>query len=179
MGNTALLRYNFRVLMFRSWWLLVFPIAASQFTVFWNLITQRNFTTIPSQQVELVTPLLAAFLSAHLLTAEYQSRIGSILASKPLDIGRVVLMRLVVVMGIVWGLGLLSLLAYYFWHERFDLVSTSIAGMISSFFLGMFALTFATLFRNPLAGFAVAALYWALDLPPGPPIHPFLTLKSL
>src|SRR5207245_1719396 len=55
----------------------------------------------------------------------------------------------------------------------------SAAGIVSSLFLGLFALTFATLFRNPLAGFAVAAIYWALDLPPGPPIHPFLSLKSL
>jgi ABC-type transport system involved in multi-copper enzyme maturation permease subunit len=165
--------------MFRSWWLLVFPIAISQFTVFWNLITQRSFTSIPSQQVEVVSPLLAAFLSAHLLTAEYQSRIGSILASKPLDIGRVVLMRLIVVMAIVWGLGLISLLAYYFGQEHYDILSTGLAGMVSTLFLGLFALTFATLFRSPLTGFGIAALYWALDLPPGPPIHPFLSLRSL
>jgi hypothetical protein len=43
----------------------------------------------------------------------------------------------------------------------------------------MVALTFATMLRNPLAGFSVAALYWALDLVPGAPIQPYLSLKSL
>ena len=51
--------------------------------------------------------------------------------------------------------------------------------MASSLFLGLFSLTFATLFRHPLAGFGVAALYWACDLPPGPPINSYLSLKSL
>src|SRR2546421_286669 len=97
MVSTALFRYNFRVLLFRNWWLLVFPIAASQFTVFWNIITHRTSSAVPAQTLEMVSSLLAAFLSAHLLSAEYQSRIGALLASKPLNIGRVVLMRLVVV----------------------------------------------------------------------------------
>jgi hypothetical protein len=43
----------------------------------------------------------------------------------------------------------------------------------------MLALTFATLFRNSLVGFGLAALYWALDLPPGAPLNPFLSLQSL
>jgi hypothetical protein len=129
--------------------------------------------------VELVSSLLAAFLSAHLLTAEYQSRIGAILASKPIDIGKVVLLRLVVVMGLVWALGALSLAGYYFWLGPYDVVSAALAGIVSTLFLAMLSLTFATLFRNPLTGFAVAALYWALDLPPGPPINPLFTLKSL
>src|SRR5438874_1726917 len=110
----TLFKYNFKVLLFRNWWLLVFPIAASQFTVFWNIITQRTSAIVPAMTVELVSSLLAAFLSAHLLSAEYQSRIGAILASKPLDIGRVVLLRLIVVMALVWALALISMAAYYF-----------------------------------------------------------------
>jgi tetratricopeptide (TPR) repeat protein len=42
----------------------------------------------------------------------------------------------------------------------------------------MLALTFATLFRNALAGFAVAALYWCMDIPPGPPANAFLSIRS-
>ncbi len=179
MASAALFRYNFRVLLFRNWWLLVFPIAASQFTVFWNIITQRTPTVVPAQTVEMVSSLLAAFLSAHLLSAEYQSRIGAILASKPLDIGKVVRLRLVVVMSLVWALALLSMAAYYFGLGPYDIVTTAAAGISSTLFLAMLALTFATLFRNPLTGFGIAALYWALDLPSGPPINPIFTLKSL
>ena len=85
-----LLRYNFRVLMFRNWWLLVFPIAASQLVVFWNLITLRFEESLPAYSMEMVSPLLAAFLCAHVLSAEYRSGVGAILASKPVDIGKVV-----------------------------------------------------------------------------------------
>src|ERR1051326_4951758 len=114
MSTRALIRYNFRVLVFNNWWLVVFPLAASQLSVFWYIITQKFTPSLPAQCAELVSPLLAAFLSAHVLTAEYQSRIGAIVASKPVNIGKVVLMRLAVVMGLVWFLGFLSLLAFYY-----------------------------------------------------------------
>lgn len=179
MNRTTLLRYNFRVLVFNNWWLLVLPLAASQLIVFWNLITQQSSPALPAQTVEMVSPILAAFLSAHLLSAEYRSRIGAIIASKPISIDRVVLLRLIVALGLVWTLAALSLSAYYFGMEPFDLLKPALACIVSTLFLAMFALTFATLFRHALAGFGVAALYWALDLPPGPPLHPYLSLKSL
>ena len=179
MNSFTLVRYNFRVMIHHNWWLLVIPLATSQLTVFWNLITQRFYPALPAQTVELVSPLLAAYLGAHLLSAEYRSGIGGILASKPVDIGKVVLMRLIVALGLVWTLGGLSLVAYYFGLEPYPILMPALAGMVSSLFLALFALTFATLFRNALAGFAVAALYWVLDLPPGPPLHPYMSLRSL
>ena len=109
MASSSLVRYNFRVVIFSNWWLLVFPLAGSQFTVFWNLTTQRPSPTLPTMSVELVFPLLGAFLSAHVLSPEYQSRIGAILASKPVNLQRVVLMRLVVVLALVFGLAAISL----------------------------------------------------------------------
>src|SRR5579871_2621523 len=179
MNQTTLLRYNFRVLMFNNWWLLVFPLAISQLTVFWNVLTQRFTLELPAKSVEMITPLLAAFLGAHLLSAEYRSRIGAVLASRPVNIGRIVVLRLVVMLTLVWGLALLSLLAYSSWMEPFELTPAIQACIPSTLFLTMLALTFATLFRHSLAGFGVAALYWALDLPPGPPLHPYLSLRTL
>ncbi len=179
MSTGALVRYNFRVLVFNNWWLVVFPLAASQLSVFWYIITQKFTPALPAQCAEIVSPLLAAFLSAHVLTAEYQSRIGAIVASKPVNIGKVVLMRLAVVMGLVWFLGLLSLLAFYYGMSPYDIPTTAIAGFASTIFLAMVALIFATLLRNPLAGFGIAALYWALDLAPGPPIHALFSLRAL
>lgn len=179
MNSNSLLRYNFRVLIFNNWWLLVFPLAASQFAVFWNIITHQTGTMVPAQTVEMVTPLLGAFLSAHILSAEYQARIGAILASKPVNLGKVVLLRLLVVLGLTFALAGLSLAAYFFGMKPYDLLPPALACLPSTLFLSLFALTFATLLRHSLAGFGMAALYWALDLPPGPPMHPYLTLHSL
>lgn len=174
-----LLRYNFRVVMFRNWWLLVFPIAASQLVVFWNLITLRFNENLPAHVVETTPPLLAAFLSAHLLSAEYRSGIGAILASKPVDIAKVVLIRLIVVMALVWALAALSLAAFYYGWEPYPLAPAALACIPSTLFMALLALTFATLFRNAWAGFAVAAAWWAMDLAPGVAIQPFLSLQTV
>lgn len=179
MDRLSLFRYNFRVLTHNNWWLLVFPLAASQLTVFWNLITQRFAEALPARSVEMVTPLLAAFLSAHLLSAEYRTGMGAILACKPMHIGKVVLRRLAVVLALVWALGALSLLAYFYGMQPYGMATPAVAGAASSLFLAVLALTFATLLRNPLAGFGVAALYWAVDLPGGPAINPYLSLQTL
>jgi ABC-type transport system involved in multi-copper enzyme maturation permease subunit len=179
MNSRALLKYNFRVLMANNWWLLVFPLVVSQLTVFWNLITQKFSPSLPVTSAEMITPLLAAFLTAHLLSAEYASRIGAILATKPMNIGKVVVTRYVAVLLLVVALALLSIAAYYFGMQPYDVGQTIIASIPSTLFLSLLALTFATLFRHPLAGFAVAMLYWAMDLPAGPPINAYLTLRSL
>ena len=179
MFSSRLLRYNFRVLMFHNWWLLVIPLAVSQVTAFWTVTTQEFAPALPAATAEMVSPLLAAFLCAHLLAAEYRSGIGAVLASKPVHIGRVVLLRLSIALAFVWALGGLSFLAFTFGMEPFPLAAPALALVISSLFLGLLALTFATLFRHPLAGFGIAACWWLLDLPPGPPINPYLSLKSL
>lgn len=176
---TRLLRYNFRVLMFGHWWLLVFPIAASQLVVFWNLVTLRFEEHLPAHTVETVSPLLAAFLCSHILAAEYRSGVGAILASKPVHIGKVVLLRMVVVMALVWALALLSLVAFYYGWQPYPIVPAALALAPSTLLLGMLALTFATVFRNAWAGFGVAAMWWAMDRAPGVLINPFLSLRTV
>jgi tetratricopeptide (TPR) repeat protein len=175
---TKLVRYNLRIVLSNNWWLLVFPIAVSQLTVFWTIITRKFAPQLPADSAELVTPLLAAFLTAHVMTAEYQSRVGAILASKPLNLGKVVLMRVSAVLVLVWLLELASLAAYYFGMEPYGMLAPFLASIPSTLFLSMLALTFATLFRNALAGFGIAALYWCFDLPSGPPANHFLSLRS-
>lgn len=174
----TLIRYNLRVVLANNWWLLVFPIAVSQLTVFWNIITRKFTTSLPAESAEMVTPLLAAFLCAHLLTAEYQSRVGAIIASKPLNIGKLVLFRLSAVLALVWALEMASLAAYYYGMQQYDILTPFVASIPSTLFLSMLAMTFATMFRNPMAGFGIAGLYWCLDLPPGPPVNAFLSLRS-
>lgn len=175
---SRLLRYNFRVLMYGNWWLLVFPIAASQLVVFWNLVTLRFEDRLPAHAIETTPPLLAAFLCAHILSAEYRSGVGAILASKPVDIGKIVAVRMVVVMALVWALAALSLVAFYYGWQPYPITPAFLACLPSTVFLGMLALTFATVFRNAWAGFGVAALWWAMDRAPGVLMNPLLSLRS-
>jgi ABC-type transport system involved in multi-copper enzyme maturation permease subunit len=180
MSQVALLRYNFRIMMLNNRWLVAFPLIVSQLTVYWLIITRPHLSPdLPALSVELITPLLGAFLGAHLLSAEYRSRVGALLASRPVNIGRIVVLRLLVMLVLVWGLGYISLLAYTYGMEPFDMTRPILASIPSTLFLTMMALTFATLFRHSLAGFGVAAVYWAMDLIPGPPLQPYLSLKSL
>jgi len=180
MSQTTLLRYNFRIMMLNNRWLVAFPIAVSQLTVFWLILTRPQFSPdLPTMSVELITPLLGAFLGAHLLSAEYRSRIGALLASRPVNIGRIVVLRLFVMLLLVWGLAMISLIAYTYGMRPFDMKRPIAACIPSTLFLAMLALTFATLFRHSLAGFGVAALYWVMDILPGPPINPYLSLRGL
>ena len=179
MNQTTLFRYNFRVMMLNNWLLLAFPIAVSQLTVFWLILTRQFSMELPAASAEMVTPILAAFLGSHLLSAEYRTRVGAILASRPVHIGNIVLTRLMVMLLLVWSLAVLSLWFFRFTMKEFDLIPPFLACIPSTLFLTMLALTFATLFRNSLAGFSVAALYWSLDLVPGAPIQPYLSLRSL
>ena len=179
MLSSSLIRYNFRVLAFQNGWLLTIPLAASQLSVFWVGSTQEFRPDLPASVVETVSPLLGAFLTAHLLSAEYRSAVGAVLACKPVDIRKVVLIRLVLALALVWGLAGLSLLAFTLSMQPFPIVAPFVACVVSTLFLSSLALNFATMLRHPLGGFAVAALWWALDLPPGPPMNPYLSLKSL
>jgi tetratricopeptide (TPR) repeat protein len=175
---SRLLRYNFRVLMYGNWWLLVFPIAASQLVVFWNLVTLRFEERLPAHTIETTPPLLAAFLCAHILSAEYRSGVGAILASKPVDIGKIVVVRMVGVMALVWALAALSLAAFYYGWQPYPIAPAFLACLPSTVFLGMLALTFATVFRNAWAGFGVAVLWWAMDRAPGVLVSPLFSLRS-
>ncbi len=166
-------------MMLNNRWLVAFPLAVSQLTVFWLVVTRRFSADLPTQCVELVTPLLGAFLGAHLLSAEYRSRVGALLACRPVNIGRIVVLRLLVVLALVWLLAMISLMAFTYGLQPFDLTKPILACIPSTLFLTMLALTFATLFRHSLAGFGVAAVYWALDLLPGPAVQPYMSLRTL
>src|SRR5437667_12198224 len=139
-SSGSLIRYNLRVVVFNNWWLLVFPIAISQFTVFWSIITEKFAPALPAANAETVTPLLAAFLGAHVLSAQYPSRVGAILASQPLNIGKVVVLRLLAVLGLVWVLEALSLMAYYLGMGSYDIGLTFLASVPSTLFMAMLAI---------------------------------------
>lgn len=176
---TDLLKYNVRVMLYRSSWLLAVIVSVTLLTIVWIVVTQLPTPALPAQVAELFFPLIGALMSAHLLSQEYRASVASLLASKPVDMARMVGLRLACVLGFVSALAFLSLLAMYFGMRPFPLLAPLAAGLVSTVFLSLLSLTLATLFRSAAAGFGIAALYWALDLPPGPPMNPLLSLKSL
>ena len=179
MKQFALLQYNFKVMMLHNKWLIVFPLVVSQLAVFWLLSTREFTLDLPAQCVEMITPLLGAFLGAHLLAAEYRSRVGALLASRPVNISKIVVLRLLVMLAFIFFLAGLTLTAFYFAKEPYTIWPNLVACIPSTLFLTLLGLTFATLFRHSLAGFGASALYWMFDLVPGAPLNPYLSLKSL
>jgi tetratricopeptide (TPR) repeat protein len=175
----ALMRYNFRALMGNSYWLIAVPVAASQLLVLWTMAVAavwREATVVRS--MELLMPILGAFLAAHVLGVEYRSRIGGVIVSKPAPVQRALLVRLAVIFLFLGALMLLTLIGFRFALGTCPLVPALLAGIPPTLFLSMLALTVATMTRSALVGFGVAAVAWALDLIGGVAMNPVLTLQS-
>src|SRR5205823_4889019 len=124
-------------------------------------------------------PILGAFLVAHSLAPEYRSGIGAVLACKPVSLHRVVTMRVGLAMLGALLLTVVTLAVCSIGLHPIDLGPPLLACLPSLWFLSLLALTFATLFRSALAGFAIAAGLWALDLAVGYGVHPILSLQGL
>ncbi|MCS6859124.1 MAG: hypothetical protein NZT92_02250 [Abditibacteriales bacterium] len=174
-----LLRYNVRILLGNTVWLLVVPIASSQIIVIWNMSLANTFNdATAAKTAELLAPLWAALLCAHTLGQEYRSRLDEITFSKPLSVNRIVLLRLAAIFALVLLLTVATLGAFALWLRPFPFLSVLLAGIPSMLFLGTLALFLTALWRNPLLGFGAAALYMGLDWMKGMSLNPLLTLHS-
>ncbi len=177
-GN-ALWRYNYKILIGSSYWILVLPVAASQIVTLWMFALQGDFNDATATHIsELMAPILGAFLVAHSMAPEYRSGIGSVLACKPVSLHRVVTIRVGLAMLIALALTLLTLGVCSLLLTPVSLGPIVLVSLPSLWFLAMVALTCATLFRNALAGFGAAAALWALDVWKGYDIHPLLSLQG-
>jgi len=174
-----LLRYNYQVLAGTGYWVIVLPVAASQIVSLYMMALASQFDAKVAMRIaELMTPILGAFLVAHSLAPEYRSGIGAVLASKPVSLYRVVALRVllsmlgaVALVLVTLGVCSLALKPINVWVP----LLMSLPGLV---YLAMIALTFATVFANALAGFAVAAIPWAFDLALGFGFHPLLSLQG-
>ncbi|MCC6442615.1 MAG: hypothetical protein IT210_04045 [Armatimonadetes bacterium] len=176
----SLFRYNYRVLIGHTYWLLVIPIAVSQLITAWHMAMASSFRPyIGAQIAELVAPLLAAFLSAHILGNEYRSHIGPVIISKPLHIGKIVFFRLLAIYLFVALLVGVTMSVICFGVNAFDIRQAALAGIPSTIYLSLLSMTFAAIFRHPMIGFLLAAFLWTLDLLLGFSFHPLLSLQGL
>src|SRR5205085_686842 len=172
--------YTFKILTGSGYWVLIVPVAAMMIVSVWMMALANAFDQATADQIaELMMSILGAFLVAHSLAPEYRSSIGAVLASKPVSLHRVLTLR--VALGLVAPLVLTAVPVILSSQtlKAVDFITPLSAALPSLWFLSMLALTFATLFRNPLGGFAVAAGLWALDLEVGYGMHPILSLQGL
>ena len=173
-------RYNYAVLMGGGYWILVLPLAASQVVTLWMMALASDFSQSTATTIaELMTPILGAFLVAHSMAPEYRSGIGAVLACKPVSMHRVVTMRVVIAMVLPLLLTALTLTICSVGLKPIEIGPPLLAALPPLWFLSMLALTCATLFRSAPAGFAMAAVLWALDVALGYGVNPFLSSRGL
>jgi hypothetical protein len=179
-SRRLLWRYNRSILAGGGYWVIVLPVAASQVVTLWMMALATDFNQrVATHIAELMAPILGAFLVAHALAPEYRSGVGAVLACKPVSLHRVVTMRVGLAMLAAALLTFVTLAVCSVGLHPIDVLSPMLASLPSLWFLSLLALTFATLFRNSLAGFSVAAGLWALDLGVGYAVHPLFSLQGL
>ena len=162
--RASLWRYNYAILAGGGYWVIVLPVAASMVTMLWMFPLQSVFGQVAATKIaELMVPVLGAFLAAHTMAPEYRSGVGAVLACKPVSLQRVVVARVALALAVALVLGLTVLVVCSWLLSPVNVWTPLLAALPSLWFLSMLAMTFATLFRNSLAGFAVAAAIWALD----------------
>ncbi len=178
-GN-RLWRYNIRILLGTGFWILVLPIVASQLVTLMMMALAADFSQeFGTRIAEVLTPIMAAFLTAHTLAPEYRSGVGAVLACKPLSLHRVLTARVAIGMGFALLLTTITLVVCSVGLKPIDLLPPLLAALPSLWFLSLLALTFATLFRSAFGGFAVAAAVWAVDFGMGYGVNPFFSLAGL
>jgi len=178
-GRSPLWRYNYKILVGTGYWVIVLPVAASQIVTMWMMALSSDFTQEVGVKIaEVMTPILGAFLAAHCLAPEYRSGTGTVLASKPVSLHRVVTVRVALAMFAALVLTVITLGVCSIGLQRISLVEPILASLPPLWFMSMLALAFATLFRSAPAGFAAAAGLWIMDLVMGYTANPFLSVQG-
>lgn len=170
--------YNIRILLGNSYWLIVTPVAAAQLVLFWNMATAGLGTPArAAQTIELLAPILGAYLCAHALAPE-QAGVRELVFVRPVSLEKVLLVRLGVMFAFVFVV-LVPALAIFQWRlKAFPMGLTLLAGVPSTLFLSVLAMALASAARNPLVGLGVAGAYWVLDFVGGTYFNPLVSLHS-
>ena len=177
-GRRGLWPYNIRILIGNTYWLVVTPIVTAQLVIFWNMATSSLFSpTRAAQTIELLAPILGAFLCAHALAPE-QDGVGELVFARPLSFEKVLLLRLAVICGFVLAVLAPASIIYQVGIPNFPLGLALLAGLASMLFLSVLAMAVASGTRHPLLGLGAAGLFWALDGTVGGYFNPLVSLHS-
>jgi len=177
-GKQGLWAYNVRILLANSYWLIVTPIAAAQLVLFWNMaIISASSPPFAVRTIELLAPILGAFLCAHALAPE-QGKVGELVFVRPVSLERVLMLRMAAILVLVLIAMSPVLIFYSVKVEAFPLAATVLTAIPPMLFLSVLALAAASALRQPLFGFAAAGAFWAVDLATGGYYNQLLTLGS-
>jgi len=170
--------YNVRILLGNSYWLIVTPIAAAQLVLFWNMaIVSSSSPPFAVRTIELLAPILGAFLCAHALAPE-QGKVGELVFVRPVSLERVLMLRMAAILVFVLIAMSPVLIFYSVKVEAFPLAATVLTAIPPMLFLSVLALAAASALRQPLFGFAAAGAFWAVDLATGGYYNQLFTLGS-
>lgn len=173
-------RYNYLIIAGAGYWALAVPVATSQLVTLWMMALSSDFQQSTANKIaELMTPVLGAFLVANSLAPEYKSGVGAVLACKPVSLTRVLAIRAGLGMLAALLLTLVTLTVCSVGLKPIEIWPPLLASIPSLFFLSSLALLFATIFRNPLGGFAVALGLWCFDFALGYYVHPLLSVQGM
>jgi hypothetical protein len=177
-GTQGLWAYNVRILLGNSYWLIITPVAAAQLVLFWNMaIVSASSPPFAVRTVELLAPILGAFLCAHALAPE-QGQVGELVFVRPVSLERVLVLRMAAILAFVLIAMSPVLIFYSVKVEAFPLAATVLAAIPAMLFLSVLSLAAASGLRQPLFGFAAAGAFWAVDLATGGYYNQLLTLDS-
>ncbi len=176
--GSGLWAYNVRILLGQTYWLIITPVAATQLVIFWNMATATLFSaTRAAQTIELLAPILGAFLCAHALAPE-QEGVGELVFVRPISAERVLLLRLGAIFAFVYVVLIPALVIYALGIPEFPLGVVLLGSIPSLLFLSLLALAAAAASRRPLIGLGAAGAYWALDMAVGSYFNPLVSLHS-
>jgi tetratricopeptide (TPR) repeat protein len=156
----------------------VTPVAAAQLVLFWNMaIISASSAPFAVRTIELLAPILGAFLCAHALAPE-QGQVGELVFVRPVSLERVLMLRMAAILAFVVIAMSPVLIFYWVKVEAFPLAATVLAAIPPMLFLSVLAIAAASALRQPLFGFAAAGAFWAVDLATGGHYNQLLTLDS-
>ena len=172
--------YNTRILLGNSYWLLIIPVVASQLIIFWHMATASMVkASTVANSFELVIPLLAAFLCAHVVAPEHQNRVDELTFVRPVPFVRTIALRILSMYLIVAVLATMMLFVYKNGLKtQFDPLTTVLAGIPSVLFMSLLALAFASAWRSAAVGIGITLVYWAADATWGAALNPLFTLHG-
>ncbi len=176
--HSSIWAYNARILIGNTYWLIVAPIAATQIVLFWSMATAVAVSAPrAAQTIELLAPILCAFLCSHALAPEERG-VGELVFVRPVSIEKVLLLRLCIIFAFVLAVLAPVFSVFTAKAPAFSPGLTILAAVPSVLALSVLAMTVASLMRNPMLGFAAAGVFWALDVLVGGYFNPLVTLHG-
>ncbi len=177
-GRQGLWAYNIRILLGNSYWLIVTPVAGAQLVLFWNMaVVSASSAPTAVRTVELLAPILAAFLCAHALAPEH-GKVGELVFVRPVSVERVLLLRMAAVFAFVLIVISPVLILDMFRVQDFPLGAAVAAALPGMALMSVIALAAANALRQPLLGFAAVAAFWALDVATGGYFNALVSLRG-